>query len=304
MYFLVLVILPFTIALVGFDIPFKGVFFDAFQIWVLIVVILGVIGLIDFLSLGYFRRYKLVAKILWPLHRFISALTLSRFYRPIYYGMVTNFNKWVFFLFLTVFTLVSIFGAGSIVNSTFPGDEWTRLQHFATSQGNSSFAGYYDDQNEDQPSVRAHIPSDVINGNVLRLFVVANISYEDKMERNTPLDSLKELYPDTSSSAISNMIVSSFFNVKLDGKIVDQPRWYFNYKPHLDQRGYLAYLSIKELEEGIHELVVEGPDSLYSTPFATIPFYRDIVSEVKPERRAEPEETSPDFQPKPFGIRD
>ncbi|MEQ9404601.1 MAG: hypothetical protein RIM99_13500 [Cyclobacteriaceae bacterium] len=306
LYFLILVIAPFTIAILYFEMGYSGPGFDAFQIWVMLVLTIGVLGLIDFVTLGYFRKFKWVAKLYWPLHRLVSSLTLSRFYRPVYYGMVTNFNKWAFFILLLAFAFISIAGAGTIANTLFPGDAYSRLTNWDNSQGYSSFSGYYDDQNAEKPSTRAHIPSDIINGNVLRLFVVANIRYEEMMEEHTPLDSLREVYPDTLAVALKNMVVTEFLKVKLNDTFLDDLKWRFHYKTHTNQRGFLTYINIGALEEGTHELTISGPEKFYSNPFATIPFYRDVLDRpAQPVPQAQKqEEQSSDFQPKPFGIRD
>ena len=304
LFFLILVVLPFIVAFVFFDMGFSGAGFDIFQYWVLLIVAIGIIGLIDFVSLGYFRRFRWFAKIYWPLHRVVSALTLSRFYRPIYYGLVTNFNKWAFFIFLLIFSFSSIFGAGSISNSLYPGDAYSRLTYWSRSLGYSAFSGYYDDQNLEVYSERAHIPSDIINGDVLRLFVVGHITYEEKMAKHTPIDSLEQLYPDTSKAALSLMVVSEFFEVTLNNKPVEDVEWLFHYKSTLDQRGFLAYIDISHLPEGLHWVDVKGPEEMYNNPFAEIPFYRDVLVRKPAIKEATKEESNVDFQPKPFGIRD
>ena len=306
LYFLIMLILPFLFTWIVFDMDFEGIGFQVFQVWVFLVLGVGIFGLIDFVSLGYFRKFKWVAKLYWPLHRFISTLTLSRFYRPIYYGMVTHVNKWALFFLLILFTFISIVGAGNMTDGIYVGDNFSRISFWDSSQGYSAFSGYYDDQNEDYPSVRAHIPSDIINGDVLRLFVVANIRYEDNIEKNFPRDSLKELYPDTSSAALNNMAVASFFQVRLNGKKMDSLKWLFHYKNHLDQRGYLTYISLEYLKEGLHEVSVYGPGEQYKNPFATIPFYRDVQVQNQPRKTNtwDEKDGAPDFQPKPFGVRE
>ena len=167
LFFLVLIILPFTVAYIYFDLGFEGPIFEAFQIYVFIIVGIGMLGLLDFVSLGYLRRFGWFAKIFWPFHRLISILTLSRFYRPIYYGIVTNFNKWVFFVFLAAFAFISIFSAGIIANSNYDGDKISRISVWNTRRGYSAYSGYYADKNAEHPSWRAQIPSDIISGNVL-----------------------------------------------------------------------------------------------------------------------------------------
>jgi hypothetical protein len=305
LFFLVLVVLPFTVAYIYFDLGFTGGTFEMFQYYVIVILVVALIGLLDFISLGYFRKFTWFARAYWPLHKFISVLTLSRFYRPIYYGVVTNFNKWVFFVFLLVFTFVSISGAGTITDTTYPGDAYSRLELWGNSRGYMAFSGYYDDQNQELPSTRASIPSDIITGDVLRLFVVANITSEDVMLEHMSLDSLKEVYPDTSSLALKLMITKSFYNVLLDGEPIKTGAWFTHYKYRTKQRGYLTYIDISQLSEGTHRLKITGPADQYNNSFADIPFYRDIT--MLPSTipiRQEPEKKEADFQPKPFGIRD
>lgn len=303
LYFLILVIVPFTVAYLVFDVGFSGPVFDAFQVYVIFILSIGLIALLDFVSLGYLRGFKWFSKIYWPLHQFISALTLSRFYRPIYYGVVTNFNKWVFFVFLVMFTVISIFGAGSISNGLYPGDSISQLELWGNDQGYVAFSGNYDDQNQDFPSVRAHIPSDVISGDVLKLFVVAHVTYEENMLKRMPLDSLREVYPDTSEVALKLMVIDSYLTVYIDEDEVEIDRWFFQYKQHTGQRGYLTYLNIGDLEEGPHELKVSLPNAFN---LSVIPFYKDItfISSTNQTQVNKLEQEGEDFQPKPFGIRE
>lgn len=305
LFFLTLVILPFIGAYLVFDLGFQGSFYDAFQIYVLIMLGFGIIALIDFITLGYFRRFKVFAKIYWPLHRVVSFLTLSRFYRPIYYGIVTNFNKWILFAFLLFFAFVSIFGAGSITDTIFSGDPYSQLELWENRRGYMSFAGNYDDQNEGQPSLRASIPSDIITGDVLRLFVVANIASEDVMLEFMPLDSLKEVYPDTATTALMLMVAQSYYKVQLDNEPVKASTWLMHYKTHTQQRGYLVYIDISELGEGTHWIKISGPGGKYNYTYSEIPFYRDItLNPVSRPVQKDNEQEGADFQPKPFGIRE
>ena len=169
------------------------------------------------------------------------------------------------------------------------------------------FPGNYDDQNENNPSMRASIPSDVIHDDVLRLFVVANIAYEDDMNQNLSLDSLREVYPDSSVAELTHAVVDAFYTVKIDEKEVPVDKWYFHYKTKTKQRGYLTYLDISYLDQGLHSLQVLIPDKTKKlSSISTIPFYRDAI-DVKPRevpKNEDRESTDSDFQPKPFGIRD
>lgn len=303
LFFFSLLILPFTILYVYFGMSNSGLLFELFQYYVLVVLTLGLVSLVDFLSLGYFRKFKFFAKVFWPIHKLTSILTLSRFYRPIYYGMVTNFNKWVFFLFLAVFTFVSIAGASRITDTTYPGDRFSQIALWGTSRGYSAYSGYYDDQNDEFQSMRSHIQSDVVTGDVLRLFIVADVSTEEAMLKRMSLDSLQEVYPDTISAALKLMIVKDFYELLLDGERVESSDMYFHYKARTKQRGYLTYIDISDIDEGLHRLTLKGPGERFSYPYAVIPFYRDITYSSGQTPKRESEENDADFQPKPFGVR-
>lgn len=306
LYFFVLVVIPFTIAFMGFDMSWNGTLFDYFQVHVLIVLSIGLIALIDFVTLGYLRKFKWFNKLFWPVHKFVSVLTLSRFYRPIYYGLVTNFNKWALFIFLLVFAFGSIFGAGSIASAKYPGDPYSRLSLWEPGTGYSVFFVNYDDQNEGNPSMRAHIPSDIIRENVLKLFVVGNIGFEDNMIEYTPLDSLREVYPDTTQVALNLMVVSNYYRIMIDNKLIKIDRWYNHYKSAANQRGYLAYIPIDNLSQGMHHIKVTGPTDNHSV-ISDIPFFKEVSFQNQnrfSDTDEEKKNQSADFQPKPFGIRD
>ena len=304
LYFLVLIVIPFTIAFVVFEMRWDGILFSYFQGHVIVVLSIGMIALIDFVTLGYFRRYKLFYKIFWPIHKVISILTLSKFYRPVYYGLVTNFNKWILFLSLLVFAFGSIIGAISIASTDYPGEPYSRLSLWEAGSGEVIYFGNYDDQNETKPSQRAHIPSDIIQGDVLKLFVVGNIAYEDNMLKFTSLDSLREVYPDTAQTTLKLMVIDNFYRIMIDDDLVEINRWYNHYKTTTDQRGYLTYIPIENLDQGMHHIKVMGPTNNYSV-MAEIPFYKEISYERKKNRiNGSDKDETLDFQPKPFGIRD
>lgn len=234
------------------------------------------VGLFDFITLGLLKRFTWLSRIYYPLHRFISALSLARFYRPIYYTLITNYNRWKIGIFLLFFVFVSLFMMGNIANSSaIPGESWTRLTFWNNRQNVSSYSGYYDDQNDDFHSVQAHIQSDIISENTLRLFTVLRIGREDSIKKHCNYDSLIQL--DTASQYVELHCVSSFYQVLLDDQKIDSAQWFFHYKQKTKQRGLLTYLDITNLKRGMHTLSIKGPDEMYKNgKFAVIPFYREL----------------------------
>ncbi|HAA10263.1 MAG TPA: hypothetical protein DCE41_00670 [Cytophagales bacterium] len=276
MYVLLLVILPISTLffVTNFDISAEQL--KILTAWVYLCLTVGIIGLIDFISLGYFRRFKYVARVLWPIHRVVSWITLARFYRPIYYGFASNISRWKFFLLLLVFSVGSVFGALSTATASRTGDLYSRITYWVESQGSAVSPQYYTDQMQGQPSLRAHIPSDIIEGDVLRLFVVANVLYKTYLDEHLSQDSLQLAHPEATSVELLQLTIKEFITVTLDGEVQPIDNWYFHYHQTAGQRGYLAYLDISQLPRGMHHVnVYLGTYAPDNEAVVEIPFFRD-----------------------------
>jgi len=300
LYFLVLLVVPIfsAIAIFGND-HFTGTVL--FQIYVVTVVVLAVIGLVDFLTLGFFRRFSFVAKIYWPLHQVISTVTLGRFYRPVYFAFVSNINKWGIFALLTVFTVVSIFWMDETAGNDLSTNNISQLSLWHSSDRElRAYAGYYDDQFDDVFSFQAQIPSDVIEGNVLKLFIPAGVNREDSIRKFSNYDSLATAANDKmTSAAIDMMAIKKFYHVYLDDSLWTGYPLLYHFKLKTSQPGYLAYIDISQLPPGMHTVEVGGPPKMYRTLFATIPFYREVDKTSMPELRTATPDDEPYFQVKP-----
>lgn len=246
------------------------------EIYANVILIVAIIGLIDFITLGLLKRIKWVSKIYFPIYRLISTLSLAQFYRPIYFTLISNYNKWKIGIFLLFFVVASIFMLKAISErSSVPGEAWTRISVWSDDKGVSSFSGYYDDQNDDFHSVQAQIQSDIISENTIRLFSVLKIGIEDSIKKHCGYDSLIQL--DTAAHFVDLYCVSKFHQVWLDDMNIDSLQWRFYYKQKTNQRGILTYLDITDLSKGMHMITVRGPEEMYDRTFAEIPFYREVI---------------------------
>lgn len=248
----------------------------AIQIYAYVALGIALIALFDFVTLGLLKRISWLSRIYYPLHRFVSALSLARFYRPIYFTLITNYNRWKIGVFLVVFVFGSVFMMGRIAwSGSIPGESWTRLTFWNNNQNVASFSGNYDDQNDAFHSVQAHIQSDIISENTIRLFTVLRIGVEDSIKKHCNYDSLLQL--DTANYYVELHCASKFYQVLLDDQKLDSVDWLFHYKQKTNQRGLLTYLDITDLPRGIHNLTIMGPDEMYENrKFSVIPFYREI----------------------------
>lgn len=264
--------------------------------FILFVLAIGFIGLIDFLTLGFFKRFKWLSKIYWPFYRFIGAITLARFYRPIYYILITNIKGWKIALFLLFFVGTSLWSVTGN-NSKYPGEKYSSISLWSDSQATGAFSGYYDDQIEDIRSVVASIQSDIIRGNTIRLFVVMQASLEDSVKKHCNLDSLYKI--DGLGSAEARLqCLTNFYTIAIDDSVVADLSYKFHYKSKTEQKGLLAYVDISELRSGLHQLTISLPEEMYkgrSQRVANIPFYKE--ESFVPYYLADPEKDENDTQP-------
>ena len=107
-YFLIMLVVPILTFVWLFDIDdftyTQGIIVGVYALTILGI---GFISLIDFITLGFLKRFKWLSKIYYPVYWLMSTLTFSRVYRPIYYTIVTNFGKWKIALFLAAFIMIS-----------------------------------------------------------------------------------------------------------------------------------------------------------------------------------------------------
>jgi hypothetical protein len=299
-FFLALLIIPLmTLAYIFFDGNWSG-FNDMFlATYVITLVVIALIGLIDFVTLGFIKRFKWLSRIYWPIYRFISILTLSRLYRPIYYSIVSNFSKWKISIFLIAFVSISFKMIDS--DSTYPGDQFSKIELWNNSMNTGAFSGYYDDQNSDKFSQRAHIQSDIIRGNTIRLFVVSRADLEDSVRSYSNYDSLV-INLDTARHYINLHAMKNFYHVYIDDSLVRDLDWRFHYKSQTGQKGILTWIGVSDLDEGLYSLRIAGPDEMYRGSFAKIPFYREFntngfLQQIQPAQNEE----DPDYlRLKPF----
>ncbi|MFT4785395.1 MAG: hypothetical protein ACI8QD_000083 [Cyclobacteriaceae bacterium] len=276
-YIMVLIIVPGYFYEQVFEFPKEGLVDNIFSFYILAVLVIGFVSTVDFVTIGFFRRYKWVAKIYWPFYWLASLLTLSRFYRSVYYGLISNVNRWGVFTFFIVFCFATVFIFNMSKESSYPGDGLSSITYWSNTLGYGAFNGYYDDQNQEKFSVRASIPSDVIDGNVLRLFVVAHVDNQDSITAWTKKLPQKIKFDSLKGAAKMSEAVRTYFRVKIDDSEYDDLPMKFHFKSHTQQKGYLFYIDISGLNRGLHDLTLSVPrgESAFQIA-AKIPFYRDL----------------------------
>lgn len=253
---------------------FEGESFNQAQkIQQLTTVVLFLIYSIDFLSLGGLKRIKWLQPVYYPIYRVMSFLLLAPFYRHIYYAFVSNFPKWKIFIGVLIYMMLSTFIIIYLENTKQSDDTtFSGIDFYARSRSLHKFHGHYENLNDGNYSVRAHIQSDIIRGNTIRLFVVHDAAYEEDIKKACNYDeSLKNFRRDSMGLACMN----HFYRVYLDDSVYQHTPWNYHEKQATKQKGITCWLDVADLEKGTHTLQVRIARNKFKWIHAQIPFYKE-----------------------------
>lgn len=228
---------------------------------------------IDFITIGLFRRHRIIAKIFYPIHTLIGWITLSRYYRPIYYTFASNLNKVYVGIFLLVFCGGTLFGQ-RFLNTTLDGSIISSIKFYNQGATQSFFSGYYSDRNENWESYRAVIPSPIVSSRFLELTIKHDGFFEKHMIENCNLieDDL-----DGSSDKIAEekmKCVNEFYNIYIDGSKVENPGWMSYFYQKQKRKSFITFLDTDSLAPGKHLLEVKT-NFTKSSYFAHIYFFKE-----------------------------
>ncbi|MEO9484772.1 MAG: hypothetical protein ABJG47_15035 [Ekhidna sp.] len=109
----------------------------------LFLILMGMIYMIDYFTLGFFKKIKWFSRFYYPFYRFYNIITLSGLSRSIYYYLISKFSK------KRIRIVYAMAGLSVLLASIFSFDQY---QYFpGGSNTNVVTANYYDDKrSEDQ----------------------------------------------------------------------------------------------------------------------------------------------------------
>lgn len=241
----------------------------------ILIFLISLIGTIDFITLGFIKNIKWLNKIYWPIYRIVGFLTLSKFYRPIYYVLITNVKRWKIVVGLLFFVVTSFVWINSSIDSKYPNEKFSMISIWSDDPSTMAYTGYYDDQAGGLRSIDASIQSDIIKGSTLKLFLVLRADREDSIRAYCNLDSLLQV-KDLPRSKAQLQCLADFYSISINDSVVADLAYKFHYKTSSDQRGILTYIDIGGLEYGYHSLDIHSPENMqFEEHIAHIPFYRE-----------------------------
>ncbi len=251
----------------------------------------GLIYAIDTLSLGFFKKYKWISKIYYPIYKLIGFITLAGIYRSIYYSLISRFSKnnirLALLIYVSLFVLIPFIKFDQYI---FYPDNGTEIKVSSNEYDNLRDKDYY--------IYNASIPSQIVNGSFLPLFIRYSIrdnevlkaickDFEPKKKEginsgiyigkngiNFSDPFVNEDNPEEALKCFSN-----FYNIKIDSVEIT-PDFYFYIHPSQRERGVQTMLGIENLSKGKHEIFIQrkklnSKEEVEDTDYTRIVFWKE-----------------------------
>ncbi len=151
-------------------------------LWV--IVLIGFISAIDFFTGGVFKKIKSrrFARIYLPINRLMSFITLSIFWKPLYYNLIDNRStKKLIYLIIPLILISFLILSLRFSNySIFPDKIISSNPEITSSEDEFKFnPNFYDNLREEKQTIKTlSIPSNKIHNKFMTLFVKLNLKDE------------------------------------------------------------------------------------------------------------------------------
>lgn len=259
----------------------------------LIILVTGILYLIDYFTLGFFKKSKRVSKIYYPIYRLYSVITLSIISRSIYYNLISKYSKKrIRLLYLAItFIVLPVWFVNFDQYQYFPKGDTTFLLE----------TNFYDDLRPENEHVQSvSLESKYAQGDFMSLFIrylpednrhiktncpdfepLKNdgINPRLKIEVNdTGLRINSENFEEEDKEMLLSCL-SEFYAVSVNDSIYTDQKFYFYEHSQKEQKGMLTVLSTKGFKHGenivkVTKSYVSDTDStLVQDDFAVVPFW-------------------------------
>lgn len=237
---------------------------------VLVLLLSGIIYLIDYFTLGFFKKFRWFSKIYYPFYWFYSYVTLAVLSRSIYYYMIGKFSKnRIRILFTIAILVITSFSVFKYDHSPyFPEDS----NKFLLSHN------VYDDKRlEDKYIQDVSIPSQIISDPFLQVFLRYDHKdnqlirescpdYEPEKEEglNTRLsfesnEGNLNIQGKGNNADLETMLAchASIYQIWVNDSIYSELKYYFYEHPSKGQQGLLTTISTHGFEKGENVLKIK-----------------------------------------------
>ncbi len=255
-----------------------------------LTLLLGIIYLIDTLSLGFFKKYQWLSKIYYPIYWLFGLMTLSGIYRGIYYNLISRFSKNHIRIFLGTY-LVLIF--------MFPFIKLDDYQFYPDTPDETELSStFYDDlRKPDDRIAKASIPSQLVKNRFLPLFIRYNVNFNSDI-----LNFCEGYVPSKTSTFASGIKIHSkgiaindpkvkeadpvklraclenYYSIYLNDSLYTGQEFFYYTHPNKKEKGLYTVLDLANFSEGKNSLkvttkTIDEEETLEEENYAVIPFW-------------------------------
>lgn len=253
--------------------------------------ITGLLYMIDYFTLGFFKKVKWLRKIYYPFYRVYNVVTLAALSRSIYYYMISKFTKRKIrglygFIAIFIFTSIMI--------------EFDQHQYFPEEENDFQVTtNYYDDMRQEGEYIESvSISSSYVDKPHLQLFLRYNPKDNDRIKDHCPdfvplkdeglnwrltfratEQGLNINSKDYSEEDFEQLLtcLSSLYQISVNDSVYQDVSSYFYIHPAKNQRGLLATIPTDGLSVGENvlkvKLVIKDSTEVSFRNHATIPFW-------------------------------
>ncbi|WP_462249495.1 hypothetical protein [Ekhidna sp.] len=257
---------------------------------VTIFILFGLIYMIDYFTLGFFKKIRWFAKVYYPFYRIYNFITLSNLSRSIYYYLISKFSKTRFRI---VYLLVGV-SVGSMAMFSFD-----QYQYFPSStDADVISSNFYDDQRSKDEYVNSvSLKSSFIEKPHFQIFLRYDPADNGRISSQCPdFDPIKDdglnwklgLKAEGGNFQITGIDYSeenqekllecqkSIYEINVNDSIYSSLKYHFFVHPAKDQKGILVTIPTEGFNIGENLLSIKkiSRDSTIGfRDFVKIPFW-------------------------------
>ncbi|MGC1473817.1 MAG: hypothetical protein WA775_14580 [Psychroserpens sp.] len=226
------------------------------------------ITFIDFVTLGWLKKYKWISRIYFPVYKVFSFITLSFLYRPIVYNFLDHkFGRRLSLVLVPFYILILVLASFEYQTSNYISNDLDSSDIIANIEN-------YEDQLNDKKQFTGNvsIPSKVITNSYLKVFVLYYETIENSIfdfnPSLKPKEDLRGLYNeatrtsklsrDNSQDSIRRKYIQTFnsiYSIQIDSMTNDSE--FVLTQNFRNELGFETYINLDSLSEGKHLLNVK-----------------------------------------------
>lgn len=241
----------------------------------------GILNVIDFLGFGILKKikYEGFSRIYLLFTKILSVITFSYLFRTIYYTLVSNIPAKVLRPAIVLFLV--------LILSLSWGLEYSEHTYFPQNDNSSTInaVNYENQLSEDAVIQEPVIQSDIIDNELIKLFIPYNPEINADLEKTCPgiikfKRKVSLLYVPFDNIKIEDEDViyalkcySNFYVTSIDDSVRVNSKLNYYRHPNKNEPGFLSYIDISNLNKGTHKLTIH--ENSGERELSSIIFYKN-----------------------------